>query len=144
MLLKLLRIWVILSVLWTVNSVNAEDTVVFIDPNEVYNTIQKLHECEELSLLNEQKFSELNQVVDNQKIQIDNCDNRVKELENIIEDTDELKLKQDVVIDSLQQLLKTQKEEYKKIIQDSKPSFFEKMLNGLSYLGVGILIGVLL
>lgn len=144
MLLKLLKIWVILLVLWTVNNVNAEDIIVFTEPNEVYNTIQELYKCEELNVLNEHKTSELNNIINSQKLLNENCDSKVKELEDVINNINEFKLEQDKVIKDLQELLKTQKEGYEKVIQDSKPSFFDKVLNGLSYLGIGILIGILI
>ncbi len=141
---KFLKIWVILLVLWTVNNVSAEDTIVFTNPNEVHNTIQELNKCDELNILNEHKISELSQMIDNQKSFIENCDSKIKELEDIIKNINEFKLEQDKAITNLQELLKTQKDGYEKIIQDSKPTFLQELFEGLGYVGLGLLIGLLI
>jgi len=48
----------------------------------------------------------------------------------------------DKTIKQYSDLLKQQEEVYKEIIKNSKSSFFEKIKDAFSYVGIGILIGV--
>ena len=144
MFLKCFKIWVILLVLWIANNSFADDTIVFTEPNQIYNTIQELNKCEELNVLHEHKMSELSQIINNHKLIIENDNQKLKELEDMIQNINEFKLEQDKAIENLQQLLKTQKDGYEKVIQDSKPKFFDELFKGLGYVGLGLIIGLLI
>jgi len=144
MFLKCFKIWVILLVLWTANKSYADDTIVFTEPTQIYNTIQELNKCEELNVLHEYKISELNNANDNYKLLIENDNQKIKELEDMIQNINEFKLEQDKAVENLQQLLRTQKDGYEKLMQDSKPKFFDELFKSLGYIAFGLIIGLLI
>lgn len=43
-----------------------------------------------------------------------------------------------------QELLKTQEDVYKQAIKDTKPNLFKKLIDSLSFIGIGVLVGILL
>jgi len=144
MFLKCFKIWVILLVLWIANKSYADNTIVFTEPTQIYNVIQELNKCEELNVLHEYKISELNNANDNYKLLIENNNQKIKELENMIQNINEFKLEQDKAVENLQQLLRTQKDGYEKLIQDNKPKFFDELFKAIGYVGFGLIIGLLI
>lgn len=142
--LKLSGILVLMLSIWIVNSSHAEDTLVFIDMDSVYKTLQENNQCILMIEKERQKGYQLQLNYDSLNEQVTILDKQ-KEFLNIQLDTlEKLSHRQSTALSDTLSLVDSQKKGYEEIIKASKPSFFDEVKKGSMFMLIGVVIGVML
>ena len=142
---KFLLLWAILPAFLTASNLYAqEDKIVFDNIGQVYSSLYQLELCEEETKLLENKISQLEKNVivletENTLLeeQIDVLITKDLELSKVCEE-------QDIALKNMTNIIEMQKKGYEEVLKASKPTFFERLKEGVLFLGTGILIGILI
>ena len=125
-----------------VSNTYAEETLIFLEPDKVYETIQERNQCNQLLNKETEKYGALAEQMflleEQMAVQEQQCIN-IKEHMKILDD---LSIRQTRALQDMQQLMELQKKGYEDIIKTSKPSFWEEVKKGATYILIGIGFGI--
>ena len=123
---------------------HATEQIVFTDTKQLYMDLQQYQQCKDLTLAQDKELTNKDSKISNYASEA----RLLVEMNNIAKEQvtahKSLVASQDENINRLKHIIDIQKNGYEKVIEASKPSFFEQLKNNIVFIAVGVVIGILL